>query len=174
MSKFNKHAKTGKLIHRPELKRQSSIPFSEFKSFNIQQKVNKPANLKDTVKLIIEQIREEKKQQLNNKDDLKSFKDVVHKMMKNKSRVYNENVLKLAKSVVINNQQLPTTKEETPPPPPIEYSNDDILLNKYANKDTFHEINPMTLTISVKQPNKIRFGSAINTDHEIINKILKQ
>jgi len=170
MSKFNKQSK-GKFSTRPELKRSVSIPMSEMSTtFNIQNRKESTPHLKDTVRKIIDQIREEKQKSNGSKP---SFKDVVHNLMKNKSRVYNENVLKLAKSVVISQQIQPT--DETPPPIIMSEENIQILQTDYNrhssnNNDSFTMDNPMSITFHpVKQ--KIRFGDALNNN--VMNDVIK-
>lgn len=172
MSKFNKQSKLGKFSTRPELKRSVSIPISEINNtIQLNKKENAP-QLKDTVRKIIEQIREEKQKSNGSKP---SFKDVVHNLMKNKSRVYNENVLKLAKSVVASQQIQPT--DETPPPPIImSEENTQILQTDYNryncnNNDSFTMDNPMTITFHPVAKPKIRFGDALNDD--AMNDVIK-
>ncbi len=168
MSKFNKQS-TGKLITRPELKRQSGIPLSEYHKIQSTIQSQTPPekqHLKDTVKKIIEQIRENKnKSSVSNGE--KRFKDVVHELMKHKSRAYNENVLKLAKSVVLQSRENPPPISQEPTPT---MTNTEDILQTYENtiSDKFNGENEMTLGMTTKQPPKIRFGNA--TEH---NQILK-
>jgi hypothetical protein len=179
MSKFNKQSKTGKLITRQELKRQISVPLSEYHKPLIIQNSNHQSyekqHLKDTVKTIIEQIRENKVQNKSSGD--KTFRDVVHELMKNKSRVYNENVLKLAKSVVLQKQNVEDNLSKDTTIISDTSSINDIeaedILETHQNKvsDEFNGENEMTLSITTQQPQKIRFGNAVN-HNEIIKQIL--
>jgi hypothetical protein len=178
MSKFNKQSKTGKLITRPELKRQIGISLSEYHKPQIIQHPNYPSqekqHLKDTVKKIIEQIRENKLQNKSLSSGDKTFRDVVHELMKNKSRVYNENVLKLAKSVVLQNVEVSSTKDTTiDDTSSINENEVEDILQTYENKvsDEFNGENEMTLSITTKPPQKIRFGNAVE-HNEIIKQIL--
>jgi hypothetical protein len=175
MSKFNKQSKTGKLMTRPELKRQISFQLSEYHKPQIIQNPNYPSHekqhLKDTVKKIIEQIRENKLKNKSLSSGDKTFKDVVHELMKTKSRVYNENVLKLAKSIVLQNiEDIPPSKDTTIISDDTSSINEaEDILQTYENKvsNEFNGENEMTLTI----PHKIRFGNAVE-HNEIIKQIL--
>jgi hypothetical protein len=180
MSKFNKQSKTGKLMTRPELKRQISIPLSEYHKPQIIQNPHHPSHekqhLKDTVKKIIEQIRENKLKNKSLSSGDKTFRDVVHELMKDKSRVYNENVLKLAKSVVLQNIEVSSKDKDTTIINDTSSKNEleaEDILQTYENKisDEFNGENQMTLTITTNQPQKIRFGNAVE-HNEIIKQIL--
>jgi len=159
MSKFNKQPVTGKFTTpktnlRPILNKpiqQTVLPESK-------------KNLKDTVRQIIEQIKEQKQNA-----NPKTFKHVVDMMMKNKSRVKNENVLKLANSIIlsqhkISNDNIPNIQDPTPNIQPIpniplpEHQVIDSII--YPAFETFSQENPMSLTVH-SNINKLRFGSAL-------------
>ena len=173
MSKFNKQPVTSK--------------FNTPRSNNNRPTLNKPIiqqsimpetkkHLKDTVRQIIEQIKEQKQLE---KANTKTFKQVVDIMMKNKSRVKNENVLKLANSIIlsqqpkqkISNDQIQNIPDETNiQPQPISNNHGTPLSEHqvidsiiYPALDTFSQTNPMSLKFqSDVNVSKLRFGSALN------------
>ena len=77
---------------------------------------------------------------------MKSFKEVVQALMKSKSKVYNENVLRLAKSVVLSQQchniitEQPSSNYVTEIPELCKSSCEEY---PHASEDTFQDVNPM-------------------------------